>query len=166
MKPQKVQQEREALVDMLWTFYVAAGRPSMARIAQAILELDEDVRTGTANHETVRRTLSGSAVGSWLTVEVVFLALCELADVDPDDKYDHEDRDRWDPLLSHRQLLKLAWNRARDGVAPPTLPRTRAERARQEAETAKERARVNVGGDPWGPAPPVSGGGFNDDPPF
>ncbi|MGQ0841327.1 hypothetical protein [Actinokineospora sp.] len=160
-KPQSVRPERQNLVDILWRFYVAADRASMARIAEAIHTLDDDTRAGTANHETVRRTLRGDAVGAWQTVEVIFLALCELADVDPDDK-EGDEGDRWDPPISHRERLRRAWNTAKDGEPTPTLPRTRAERARQEA--AERRTPVLVSDDPWGSAPPSSA--FNDEPPF
>ncbi|GAA2989707.1 hypothetical protein [Actinokineospora diospyrosa] len=158
-KPRKVPADRLDLVDILWRFYVAADRPTMRGIADAVQGLGDEVRAGTANHETVRRTLRGEAVGSWQTVEVIFLALCELADVDPDDE-EGDTGDRWDPLISHRKRLRNAWNTARDGEPIPEMPRTRTERARQEAAARRPRPPD----DPWGSALPV--GSFNDEPPF
>lgn len=137
-KPTNVPEARQPLVDMLWRFFVAAGRPSMRRIAEAIEELDDDQRNGTANHETIRRTLQGQSVGAWLTAEVIFLALCELADVDPTDE-EGDDGDRWNPPTAHIEEFRRRWNAAVDLAPMPDLPRTRAERAAQEtAERAKK----------------------------
>ncbi|MEU4673937.1 hypothetical protein AB0F91_39780 [Amycolatopsis sp. NPDC023774] len=144
-------EERQNLVDFLWRFYVKAKRPSMRRIAATIETLDEDVRNGTANHETIRRALKGEAIGEWGTVEVIFLALCEIADVDPDD---HDDFDGYGDPSSHRGNLEWRWNAARDGGASPAdLPKTRSERAAEQAEAAARQAayRTTDSDDPWGP---------------
>ena len=144
-KPPDVPESRQPLVDMLWRFFVAARRPSMRRIAEAIEALDDDQRNGTANHETIRRTLQGQSVGAWETVEVIFLALCELADVDPNDK-EGDEGDRWSAPIAHIEDFRRRWNEAVDLAPMPDLPRTRAERAEQEAaEAAKLAARQGAG---------------------
>lgn len=137
-KPTDVPAARQGLVDMLWNFYVAARRPSTRTIAAAIQSLDEEQRKGTANHETVRGTLKGETVGAWETVEVIFLGLCELADVDPDD-IDPQDGFSYDnePDLPHRERLYQHWNHALDETPTRGAPRTRTERA-----AAEERARL------------------------
>lgn len=56
-KPTDLPSDHERLIDMLWRFYAAADDPSTRRIAEAIEELDDDQRKGTANPETIRRTL-------------------------------------------------------------------------------------------------------------
>jgi hypothetical protein len=103
----------------------------MRQIADAIQAMDEDKRAGTANHETIRRTLRGEAVGAWQTVEVIFLALCELADVDPNDADDVEDNR--DTPVPHIESLQRAWNHAVDEAPMPDRPKTRKERADEAA---------------------------------
>ncbi|MBW4705170.1 hypothetical protein [Micromonospora sp. RL09-050-HVF-A] len=129
---------------MLWRFYVAARRPTTRRIAETIEAWDDDRRRGTANHETVRRALRGESVGAWQTVEMIFLALCEIADVDPEDTED-DDVDRWNPPLTHIERFHRCWNEAVDEAPMPDIPRTRSERAQQRAaEQAKFEARANA----------------------
>lgn len=158
-KPTDVPELRQPLVNMLWSFYIKAARPSMRRIAEAIEELDEDRRNGTANPETIRRTLQGQSVGALGTVEVIFLALCELADVDPNDK-DVDEDNQWTPRITHIEALRRRWNEAVDLSPMPELPRTRAEQAAQEAERARS-ARATQ--DPWASMPR---GPYSDEPPF
>ncbi len=165
IKPPDVPESREKLVDLLWRFFIAAKRPAMRQIAEVIQAWDDDKRNGSANHETIRRTLRGEAVGAWQTVEVIFLALCELADVDPYDADDVEDR--WDESVPHLELLHRYWNQAVDGGAPmPERLKTRKERAEEQAAAQKRAAaaRQRQHDDPWGSAPPR--GGFSDEPPF
>jgi hypothetical protein len=141
MKPTNVPEERKNLVDLLWRFYVAAQRPTTRRIAETI-EAWED-RRGSANHETVRRTLRGEAVGAWWTVEVIFLALCEIADVDPHDIEVDEYYDRFNPPpVSHLEQCRRYWNEAVDGAPMPDIPRTRKERDEQEAAAKAEAERL------------------------
>jgi len=147
-KPTKVPQSRQPFVDMLWRFYIAARRPPTRRIAETIEAWDEDQRRGTANHETIRRALRGESVGAWQTVEVMFLALCEMADVDPHD-IDDDDGDRWNPPFSHLERFHRSWNEAVDEAPMPDIPRTRAERAEQQAaQQAEAEARASAK-DPW-----------------
>ncbi|MEU8003203.1 hypothetical protein AB0B66_18760 [Catellatospora sp. NPDC049111] len=153
--------------DALWRFYVAAGRPSTRKVAETIQSWDEERRTGSANHETVRRALKDEAVGAWLTVEVIFLALCELADVDPDDS---DDDDGWRDKYTHRENFHRYWHEAVDEAPMPHIPKTRGERAAERAAAEAQRARVNGyrSDDPWATAGSAggSGGNFDDEPPF
>ena len=141
-KPTDIPSNHEPLIDMLWRFYAAADDPSTRRIAEAIEELDDDQRKGTANPETIRRTLSAMNLPQWGTVEVIFLALCQIANVDPDDiepdEYDNPGFGR-EPNRSHRDELRWCYRLAKDGSVI-TLPRTRDVKARQEAEAAAEAA--------------------------
>lgn len=148
--PTDVPEDSTYLVNMLWRFYIAAGDPPMRKIARAIEELPEDQRKGTANHETIRRTLLAKTLPQWETVEVIFLALCQMANVDPDDVEPDDDGDRWGPPTQpHREELRWRYRKARYGEVTP-LPRTRDAKARQEAAERAERARQS---DPWGKAP-------------
>ncbi len=153
-KPTNVPASRQSFVDMLWRFYVAARRPPTRQIAETIQAWDDDQRRGSANHETIRRALRGESVGAWHTVEMIFLALCEIADVDPEDIED--DGDRWSPPMTHLEQFHRCWNEAVDEAPMPDIPRTRTERAQQQAaELAAAQARASVR-DPWA----------TDEPPF
>ncbi len=144
-RPTNVIKSRQPFVDMLWRFYIAAGRPPTRKVAATIEEWEE--RNGSANHETIRRTLRGETVGVWLTAEVIFLALCEMADVDPHDVEIDDDYDgRFSPPpVSHLEQFRRYWNEAVDGMPMPTIPRTRKERDEQqmEAERAELEARAS-----------------------
>ncbi|WP_282779802.1 hypothetical protein [Nocardia sp. CC201C] len=173
-KPTDVPEKHAPLIEMLWRFYIAAGEPSMRKIADAVQELDEDQRKSTANHETVRKTLRAINLPQQETVELIFLALCHLADVDPDDIEPSEDDNSgyngWDqePSRSHREELVRNYLLARHGSVP-TLPRTREVKARQEAEWgARQSSRGSFGSlrseaDPWGS---VAKSSPDDEPPF
>ncbi len=173
-KPTDVPEKHAPLIEMLWRFYIAAGEPSMRKIADAVQELDEDQRKSTANHETVRKTLRAINLPQQETVEVIFLALCHLADVDPDDIEPSEDDNSgyngWDqePSRSHREELLRNYLLARHGSVP-TLPRTREVKARQEAEwEARQSSHGSFGSlrseaDPWGS---VAKSSPDDEPPF
>lgn len=79
-KPTDVADNHGQLIDMLWRFYIAAHEPPMRKIADAIKKLDEDEQTSTANHETVRKTLSAITLPQQETVEVM-MALIEIPQV-------------------------------------------------------------------------------------
>ncbi|WP_433603727.1 hypothetical protein ACQPXH_33245 (plasmid) [Nocardia sp. CA-135953] len=168
-KPTDVPENHERLIDMLWWFYMAANDPPTRKVARVIDELPDDQRNGTANHETIRRTLKAETLPQWETVEVIFLALCQIANVDPDDK--EPDGDGWESPRSHRDELQWCYRKARYGSVTP-LPRTRDVKARQEAEAEAERARRaarrSPPPDPWGtPVAGTFGGGrVDDEPPF
>lgn len=74
---------------------------------------------------------------------MIFLALCQIADVDADDVEPDEDDNsgynRWDqePPRSHRENLRRYYLLAKHGSVL-TLPRTRQVKARQEAEERAE----------------------------
>jgi hypothetical protein len=147
-----VPKNHDLLIDMLWRFFIAADEPPMRKIARVINELPEDQRKGSANHETVRRTLRALTLPQWETVEVIFLALCQIANVDPDDIEPDEDDYRgrdWEPPRSHRDEIHWRYRFARNGSVT-TMPRTRDEKARQEAKAQADN-------DPWANAPRASG---------
>jgi hypothetical protein len=138
-KPTNVPAQREPLVDMLWRFFIAANRPTLKRVAEAIEALDDEQRVGTANPETIRRNLRGQTVGQLETIQVIFLALCRLADVDPHDM-EGADGDRWNPPVSHMDDLRRRWHEAFDEAPMPDLPRTRAQQAAELAAAEAEAA--------------------------
>ncbi|MFI6225352.1 hypothetical protein ACIBEH_32735 [Nocardia salmonicida] len=166
LKPTGVPSNHEQLIDKLWLFHIAAGEPSMRDIALAIDALDDDQRKGTANHETVRRTMRALTLPQWESVEVIFLALCQLANVDPDDvepdENDNSGYSGWEPPRSHREDLYRYYSLAKHNSVP-VLPRTRDVKARMEAEAEAKKADVAArrsrmpdlsDDDPWGSAPP------------
>jgi hypothetical protein len=164
-KPTKVRDNYKPMIDMLWRFYVAAKGPSIRTIAQVIMDQDDDLRAGTANHETVRRTLKAMYLPEEQTVEVIFLALCEIASVDPDDDDDGDSYGQFDGPRTHRDRLHQCYRLARYGVVDD-LPRTRGERAQQQAQERERVRSIALADDPWGSAPaPGSGGGY-EEPPF
>ncbi|BDT96937.1 hypothetical protein IFM12275_69130 (plasmid) [Nocardia sputorum] len=148
-RPTDVPENHWPLIDMLWRFYIAAGDPPMRKIARAIEELDDDQRKGTANHETIRRTLGAIALPQWETVEVIFLALCQIANVDPDDIEPDDGNSSfggWEPTRSHRDELHWCYRMARYGSVT-ALPRTRDQKAQQEAaEAARSRQLASMSG--------------------
>jgi hypothetical protein len=98
------------------------------------------------------------------TVEIIFLALCKIADVDPDDENDSDDYYQNEMPQTHRAQLHHNYRLARYGVAYD-LPRTREEKARQQAE-AEERLQRAAPEDPWGSAPKAGASSFLEEPPF
>jgi hypothetical protein len=106
----------------------------------------------------------------WQTVEVIFLALCQIGDVDPDDDDDGDDFNRWDDsqdqLHTHRDRLHHCYRLAKFGTTE-SLPRTRSEKARQEAATRERGPLRGVPADAaWGQARSVRPDGFAEEPPF
>jgi hypothetical protein len=115
--------DRRAFVAELFRCYKAAGRPTLAEISDQIAEGDY---RGTASRETIRRALAQGAVPSkWLTAEAIFLALCAMADFDPEEKCYHEND--WNGEGDERTRLdwfREAWNVAFDAdpSPPPSAP--------------------------------------------
>jgi hypothetical protein len=69
-------------VDILFTLYRAARRPTLEDISKHILE---GGYPATASKETIRKMLRGTTIPThWETVETVIRALCDLADIDPE----------------------------------------------------------------------------------
>jgi hypothetical protein len=69
-------------VDILFSLYRAARRPTLEDISKHILEGDYPA---TASKETIRKMLRGTTIPAhWETVETVIRALCDLADIDPE----------------------------------------------------------------------------------
>lgn len=103
---------RRDFAEAMFALYRLAGRPSLSAIS-AEIERDEQ-RRGTASRETIRRVLIGTSVpATFATVEVIMLALCAMADVEPDAVYVE---DVWGHSVrtSHVRKIRNAWNRSLD----------------------------------------------------
>ncbi|MGA5207954.1 hypothetical protein [Streptomyces variegatus] len=150
---------RRKFVEELHLYFRAAGRPDLTRIL-AVIDADRadphgDLPEGPGpiSRETVRRLLKGKTNSTWKKVELVFEALCRIANRDPE-------ADRWadtydvDEKQSQRAWLCELWSNSVDEVrisaAPLPAPRIENPAAAQ-----------NQGG--WGRLP---SGGYSDEPPF
>jgi hypothetical protein len=106
-------------VEQLFILFRAAERPTLREINEAILRRD-DLR-GTASTETIRRMLHGSVPPHWTTVEAVMVALCGLADINPDapgtDPFQRRPSEEWGDS-TWRERIEFCWHRALD--APPS----------------------------------------------
>src|SRR5437763_1984985 len=84
---------RRDLVEELFLHYREAGRPTLRAISAWIDQKNANEETelgASASIETIRRVMTGVVVPrNWKTVEVIFLALCGIAERDPE-------QDRWD----------------------------------------------------------------------
>ncbi|CNF63343.1 Uncharacterised protein [Mycobacterium tuberculosis] len=163
---------RRAFVRLLFDYYTLARRPTLEAISDQINSKD---RSGTASRETIRRMMHGHTVPrNWQTVEVVFLALCELGEVEPDLRVKaYNERIDETVIIDRRSQMEEAWHAALDGK---TLDQPRFLGVDFDNATP-----VHTGGfgsdegfggsggfggrvpasDPW-----ASGGGFSTDPPF
>lgn len=109
---------RRAFVEELHMHYRAARRPSLRLISECVDQVvEQDDLPGTASKETIRRMLQGQSVPSWATVEVVYRALCRLANTDPEATYQVDFGNSTRSLIKD---LEEAWNRAVD--EPPSVP--------------------------------------------
>jgi hypothetical protein len=150
---------RRKFTEELHLYFRAAGRPDLARIL-AVIDADRadphghlPEGPGPISRETVRRLLKGQTRSTWKKVELVFEALCSIANRDPE-------ADRWadaydvDEKQSQRAWLCELWSNAVDEVqiSAAPLPAPRIE---------KPATRQNQGG--WGD---VQRGGYSDEPPF
>lgn len=155
-KPLRMPEESELprgplreFVQVLHQHYRAAHRPPLRKISEkgAEIVVKTDGVDGTASRETIRRMLAGEVLPQWSTVEVTFLALCDLARRQPDDEVSDEGYGSW----TYRDEISKAWNDAVDG---PPLQRNQP--------TASD-------DDPWATAGrqgPGWGGGYSSEPPF
>lgn len=160
---------REFVV-LLFDYHRIACHPKLKEICKGIdaLPLSEDERKGTASRETVRRMFHGHVPSDWHTVEVVFLALCQMAGVDPDRrvKYTYWDHDGDEVLVNtdRRSQMREAWSDARYGLTGGRAPFQGVDFDYEEPEPPPQRAGSASADDPWATA--GGGGGFSDDPPF
>lgn len=137
-------------VEVVHYHYRAAHRPPLRKISNRVVELVEHSKRsdgrldGTASKETIRRMLLGKVLPQWSTVEVVYLALCDLAGEDPNAS--HHDGGYG---YTYRDEISRAWNDAID--EPPN---------RQIPAVPED--------DPWATGSQRSGwgGGYPDEPPF
>jgi hypothetical protein len=110
---------RRVFVGSLHGLYRAAGRPTLAKIAETANV--EEEREGTASRETVRRLLHGESLGTWQTAQTVIEALCRLAGYKTSDRVWETGGSR---TITRIDDFKSRWNAAvdddeDDAVTPP-----------------------------------------------
>lgn len=127
-------------VEAIFSLYREARRPTLREISK---EIDRSDSPAAASAETIRRMLRGTTVPSWQIVNAVVLALCAIANVDPDDEGSGYDGP------SRRGLVGFRWDKA--------LDEPRALHASRPSHLSRPEA------DPWATAKP---GPFSDEPPF
>ena len=98
---------RRDFVEGLFSLYQEAERPTLRDVSK---EIERSDSAATASPETIRRMLRGTTVPSWRIVNAVVLALCRMANVDPD-AAGHDEPTR-------RELIKVRWNDALDNPEP------------------------------------------------
>ncbi len=102
--------------ELLFWLYRQAHRPALRDVSGAIRRNDD--LHGTASPETIRRMLLGTTVPvRWAIVEAVYLTLCDLAGLEPDDAGPEPDNpDPWDadPPPSIHKLVENAWHEVLD----------------------------------------------------
>jgi hypothetical protein len=146
-------------VELLFDYHQIARHPTLDEVCAQINERPEDERLGTASRETVRRMFHGHVPRHWQTVEVVFVALCQLAGADPDRKVKYWD-DRYDANVEtdRRSQMQEVWNAALYGRPTGRSLFRGVDFDYEEPEpTPSTRHPVD---DPW------ATGGFGDNPPF
>lgn len=151
-------------VELLFDYHQIARHPTLEEIYGQIDELPEEERSGTASRETVRRMLHGHVPRHWQTVEVVFLALCRLADVDPDRKVKYWDQEYDENVETDRRgQMREVWSAALYGRPIRRSPFRGVDFDYEEPEPAPTSSNAyRPADDPWA----TGGGGFSDDPPF
>jgi hypothetical protein len=106
--------------ELLFWLFCKAHRPALRDISEKIRR--NEYLHGTASPETVRRMLLGITVPvRWAIVEAVYLTLCEIAELEPDDGGpDSDNKDPWgaDPPPSIRSLVEDAWHKVLDDPHP------------------------------------------------
>lgn len=135
---------RRDFVEEVFRLFRLAHRPPLQAISERILQHEE--RLGTASRETIRRMLVGKTVPSWHTANTVFIALCGLAGIDPDQDRDLGGYDS----PSYQEHFDDLWNRAID---------------HDPEERPQSPGYGRAAEDPWGSSTPV-GASSDDDPPF
>lgn len=152
-------------VELLFDYYRLARRPTLEKICNQVRSKD---RAGTASRETIRRMLRGVTVPpNWQTVEVVFIALCELAGVAHDVKVKvySDPEDGW-IVTDRRSQMEEVWHAAFDGTSRrPEFLGLNFRTAEPVGASGGFGGGGGFGGvpasDPW-----ARGGGISDDPPF
>lgn len=151
---------RRDFVEELFLHYREAGRPTLRVISAWIAQKNANEETelgASASIETIRRVMTGRVVPrNWKTVQAIFLALCGLAERDPDQhRWNHYNEDEGEE--SFRAVVKRYWNDALDDVQ---LTGSLPARPQPPATTA---ARGGFSDDPWDVKPKSS---FDDEAPF
>lgn len=153
-------------VELLFDYREIANYPKLKEISEQVESLPESERNGTASRETIRRMFHGSVPSEWHTVEVVFLALCRLANVDPDRRvkytyWDGEERSDVEVDTDRRSQMREVWSAALYGRPVGTALFQGVDFDYEEPEPP-QRSTGFAPDDPWA----RGGGGFSDDPPF
>jgi hypothetical protein len=108
-------------VELLFRLYRAAHRPTLETIS---LHIRDGGFIATASKETLRKMLRGTTIpAKWPTVATVVVALCELADWDPDGSTTMtyaDGRQVQGSIMGHADEL---WHRALDEPGRSNPPR-------------------------------------------
>jgi hypothetical protein len=147
-------------VELLFDYHHIAHHPTLEQICDQIDKRPEEERAGTASRETVRRMFHGQVPRNWATVEVVFVALCQLAGVDPDRKVKYWEEHDEEVVADRRGQMHDAWSAALYG-RPAGKARFQGINFDYEEPEPPASARGGFTDDPWG-----SGSAFSDKPPF
>jgi len=129
-------------VEVLFWLFNEAHRPTLREISR---EIERSNLRATASPETIRRMLQGRTLPRWPILEAVFIALCNIADVEPNEYFDRDDDS------TRREILEFRWHEALDSPNG---------RDRQPARTGGFAA-----DDPWGTAG-SDGDNLSDEAPF
>jgi hypothetical protein len=151
-------------VELLFDYHHVAHHPTLEEVCDQIDKRPDEERSGTASRETVRRMFHGHAPRHWQTVEVVFVALCQLADVDPDRKVKYYDEQQDEHVVTDRRSqMHDAWSAALYGRPIGKSLFRGVNFDYEEPEPAPPtRNGYQPADDPWA----TGRGGFSDDPPF
>ncbi|MFF7251557.1 hypothetical protein ACFZBU_47805 [Embleya sp. NPDC008237] len=107
---------RRDFVEEIHSHYRTARRPALRAISDHIEHME---LRSSVSKETIRRMLAGLTVPTrWVTVETVFLALCDLSGTNPNDS-------RWSSYnnlgddCTLQEELERRWHQALDDPPPP-----------------------------------------------
>jgi hypothetical protein len=154
-------------VELLFDYHQIADYPKLKEISEQVDRLPDSERNGTASRETIRRMFRGSVPSEWHTVEVVFLALCQMADVDPDRRvkytfWDEEEGVDVEVDTDRRSQMREVWSAALYGRPVNRALFQGVEFDHEESEPPQRSTGFVSANAPWA----TGGDGFTDDPPF
>ncbi|GAA4396214.1 hypothetical protein GCM10023088_78530 [Actinomadura verrucosospora] len=155
-------------VELLFDYREIANYPKLKEISEQVKSLPESEQNGTASRETIRRMFHGSVPSEWHTVEVVFLALCRMADVDPDRRvkytyWDEEEESNVEVDTDRRSQMREVWSAALYGRSVSRVRFQGIDFDHEDPEPPRRSTGFRAAtDDPWA----TGRGGFSDDPPF